>query len=165
MNKILMFFVMLFISGSCFAADTVNLNLKDVSAKVAIETLFKSSGKNYAIANVTNSMITVSITDVSFDVALKNIVKAAGMTYKIDGDIYMFDIKQNVVISPVVVPAAVVTVKTEIPKSKSNIEKVTLYYAGPNEILDYIGFGNNNSNSNSSYNNNSSYNSNNNRNR
>ena len=80
----------------------VNLDLRDVDVRAAIEALFKNTGKNYSIdANVSGTVPAVSFKDVAFDTALRNLTKTAGIVYRVDAssgsEIYLVKKREEVV--------------------------------------------------------------------
>lgn len=168
----------------CTAADTVTLELKDVDVTTAIESLFKGSGKNFIIEpGVFGRIPTLSIKDVEFEQALKLITRTAGLTFRIDTGTYMVGLKpvstgqtgiRNMGDGPGInmgsMPGANQLGAQPVTAVKpATLEKFTLTYTGPQDILYFIGGGNSNNgnnNNNNNNNNNSSgnYNSNNNNN-
>ena len=133
-----------------YAADAssqpVNLELKDVDAKAAIEALFKNSGRNYAIdGEVQGTVIpSVSFRDVAFDQALRNLLKTAGLVYRVDGDIYLISRKPTVAMNPAAGTAAITTEVAAVDTTtaeETTIEKVPLSNTGASEILSLMGGG------------------------
>ena len=160
---------------ACYAADTVTLELKDVDVTTAIESLFKGSGKNYIIEpGVYGRIPTLSIKDVEFDQALRLITRTVGLTYRIDQGTYMITAKPQVSamgnnpLGTGMGPGGISSLGpggalgqsalTQTTLKPETLDKFTLTYTGPWDILNYIGGGNNNNNNNSNgnYNNNNS---------
>ena len=117
---------------------TVNLDLKDVDVRSAIEALFKNTGRNFAIDPLVTGVIpSLSFKDVAFDQALRNLVKTAGLVYRQDGDIYLISKKPDAtstagVATAVAVDTAVVDTTTA---PETQIEKVPLSNTGAGELL------------------------------
>ncbi|MHB9037105.1 MAG: STN domain-containing protein [Armatimonadota bacterium] len=134
------------VCSAVFAADDnsnlamVSLELKDVDLRSAIESLFRGTGKNYAIeADVTGIVPSMSIRDVSFDVALKSLTKTSGLVYRIDNDIYMISKKPEIVnatstdaTAQALADAATVDATTTV---ETIIDKIQLTYTSPAELL------------------------------
>jgi hypothetical protein len=140
-NFLLIYAVLILLSSG--ANSAISLELKDTDVITAIDSLFKGSGKSYSIASGSVGRIPkLSISDVEFDQALKLICQTAGLSYKMDDIIYVISPKPvsqpNIVIQTPVIVKPVVIVKPKV-----EIEKFTLMYAGPQEIIDYI-YGRNN---------------------
>jgi len=125
---------------------TINLDLKDVDIRSAIEVLFKGTGKNYAIdPNVSGIIPSVSFKDVPFETALRNLTKSSGLVYRIDNDsnIYIVSKKIDPVpnpsggnLPPVTQPVDYVDGTTE---SEILIEKIPLNFTSASEILAMLG--------------------------
>jgi len=164
--------------STCYAADTVTLELKDVDVTTAIESLFKGSGKNYVIEQgVYGRIPTLSIKDVEFDQALRLITRSNGLTFRIDQGTYMISPKPAVTnmgtgMMGSMTPGAMTpgagmmnqqTAATTTTKP-SVLEKFQLMYSSAYDIEEIIYGSSSNNNgdydSDSSYNSNDSYNNN-----
>jgi type II secretory pathway component HofQ len=132
--------------------DTVNLDLKDVDVRAAIEALFRGTGKNYAIdPNVSGTVPSVQFRNVPFETALRNLTRSAGLVYRIDNasNIYIISKKPDVsavtssVTSqlPSVSNSTSTYVDTTTTEREVKIEKIPLNYASASEILDMLGGG------------------------
>ena len=127
-------FAFLICSVLCSA---VSLDLKNVDATTALESLFKGSGKSYTVSAGTMGQISaVSIKDVEFDQALKLICGIINMSYKLDGTTYV--IVPKVTVPTTVNTTSVVVTQPTVVTKPIVLEKFTLMYAGPQEILDII---------------------------
>jgi hypothetical protein len=123
---------------------TINLDLKDVDVRAAIEALFKNTGRNYAIdAEVQGVIPSVSFKDVPFEQALRNLLKTAGLVYRVDGNIYYISKKPPASISPTSgltsVTADVGATVDTTTAEETVIEKVPLSNTGATEILSMMG--------------------------
>ncbi len=123
------------------ANDSVNLELKDVEVKSAIEALFRNTGKNFSIdQNVQGHIPALSIKNVPFDMALRSITKSAGLVYRVDGGIYIISKKPEAnataAISTPVVDAGVLDTPTTEPEIR--IEKISLNNVSASEILSVL---------------------------
>jgi len=68
----------------------VNIELKDVPVKQAIETLFEGRGLNYYIQpGVTGRIVELKLRGVTFDEALKALGDAAGFSFRIEDGAYI----------------------------------------------------------------------------
>jgi len=132
--------------------DTVNLDLKDVDVRAAIEALFRGTGKNYAIdPNVSGTIPSVQFRNVPFETALKNLTRSAGLVYRIDNasNIYIITKKPDVSTAtssvtsqlPSVSSSTSTYVDTTTTEREVKIEKIPLNYASASEILDMLGGG------------------------
>lgn len=119
-------------------SDTVTMDMRDIDIRAAIEALFRNSGKNFAVdANVEGVIPSVSFKDVPFDIALKNLLKSSGLIYRVDHNVYIISKR------PETAQTTFETPPTEVPvadteESTVRIEKVTLNYSSPREILDMM---------------------------
>lgn len=153
---IALFAVITFSTGlmcmSCYAAEDapISLDLKDVDLRTAIESLFRNTGRNFAIdADVAGVVPSVSFNNVSFDQALKSLTKSAGLVYRVDGSIYVISKKpaaSGIATTPIVETPVIDTPVTE----ETVIDKVPLNYAGATEIYNMMQ-GNNSSSNNSGF--------------
>lgn len=121
--------------------DSVNLELKDVEVKSAIEVLFRNTGKNFSIdQNVQGIIPALSIKDVPFDAALKSLAKSAGLVYRVDGGVYIIskkpEVSANAVATAPVVDSSIVETPTTEPEIR--IEKITLNNVSASEILSIL---------------------------
>ena len=114
---------------------TVNLEFKDIEVKSAIESLFRNTGKNFAIDQDVSGVIpSLSFKDVGFDQALKNLLKTSGLTYRLDGDIYL--ISKKPVATTAVAPTDTQPVAEPEPTTaETTIEKIPLSNTGATELL------------------------------
>ena len=126
----------------------VNLDLKDVDVRAAIETLFRNTGKNFSIdGNVTGTVPAVSFKDVPFDTALRNLTKTVGLVYRVDGsggaDVYIVSKKPEQ--SPTLTPPPFVPPPVDYvdqPTQKEVlIEKIPLFHTSASEMLAMLGSG------------------------
>lgn len=139
--------------STCYAADTVTLELKDVDVTTAIESLFKGSGKNYVIEQgVYGRIPTLSIKDVEFDQALRLITRSNGLTFRIDQGTYMISPKPAVTnmgtgMMGSMTPGAMTpgagmmnpqTAATTTTTKPSVLEKFQLMYSSASDIEDII---------------------------
>lgn len=129
------------------AKDAVNLDMRDIDIRAAIEALFRGTGKNFAIdPNVSGTVSSVQFKDVSFEVALRNLTKTAGLVYRVDNasNIYIISKKPETQPRPETGITAMTPVSTYIdaPTEKEvKIEKVPLNYTSASEILAMLGSG------------------------
>jgi type II secretory pathway component HofQ len=139
----------LLVGGTCTAALTqdaagsenmISLELRDTPVRTAIDSLFKGTGKNYAIEpGVTGTIPNLSLKDVTFDQALKTLTKSAGLTYKKEGNVFLIGVKQQVEVQPPV-PTAVDTSAVEQPAEMDRkVEKIALNYADAMDISGIFG--------------------------
>ncbi len=128
--------------------DSVNLDLRDVDVRAAIEALFKNSGKNFSIdANVTGTVPAVSFKDVPFDTALRNLTKTAGLVFRMDNssgsEIYIISRKPEVPVNALAVTP--VTASMDVVDQPTDrevvIEKVPLFHTSASEMLAMLGAG------------------------
>lgn len=123
----------------------INLELKDIDIRSAIEALFKNSGKNYAIdSNVSGIVPSVSFKDVEFETALRNLCKTAGLVYRVDNtggsEVYIISRKPEQPITPVTTnPSTTVEVVEEPIEREVVIEKVPLTHMSASEMLAILG--------------------------
>jgi len=139
--------LILSIGAPILAAETsptvanVNLDLKDTDVKVALEALFRNTGKNYAVdSNVQGTISALSIKDVSFDAALRSLVKSAGLVFRQDAGVYIISLKpdssQNMNLGPSAGMAAeVASVDPTTAEPEIRIEKISLNNVSASEIL------------------------------
>lgn len=134
------------------AADLVNLDLKDVDVRAAIEAMFKNTGKNFAIdPNVIGTVPAVSFKDVPFETALRNLTRSAGLVFRVDGDSSIYIISKRPenasgaagsggAVSGAGLVAGVNLPAVDTPiESETIIEKVPLNYTSASEILAMLG--------------------------
>jgi hypothetical protein len=121
------------------SVDVVNLELKDIDVRSAIQALFRSSGRNYAVDQDVSGFVTsVSFWDVPFDAALRSLTKSAGLAFKKSDGIYQIS-KIIEVPDPGVLDIPMPTPEVEQPKSAEIIiEKIPLNHSSPSEILAYL---------------------------
>lgn len=132
--------------GTATSGETVNLELRDIDVKSAIESLFRNTGKNFAIdPNVEGVIPSLSFKDVSFDSALKNLTKTAGLTYRNDQGIYIISKKAEV--SAIRdIPQQETIIPDEPESSETQIEKIPLTYSCATDILNMMNGNYNNNN-------------------
>ncbi|MGQ9454967.1 MAG: hypothetical protein ACUVRS_04940 [Armatimonadota bacterium] len=123
----------------------INLELKDIDIRSAIEALFKNSGKNYAIdSNVLGIVPSVSFKDVEFETALRNLCKTAGLVYRVDNtggsEVYIISRKPEQPVTPITTnPSTTVEVVEETIEREVVIEKVPLTHMSASEMLAILG--------------------------
>ncbi len=123
----------------------INLELKDIDIRSAIEAMFKNTGKNYAIdSNVSGIVPSVSFKDVEFETALRNLCKTAGLVYRVDNtggsEIYIISKKPEQPVTPVTTTtASTVEVVEEPIEREVVIEKVPLTHLSASEVLAMLG--------------------------
>jgi type II secretory pathway component GspD/PulD (secretin) len=132
------------ICAVCSAADNeelVTIDLKDVDAKTAIDVLFKSTGRQFAVdAQVTGYIPIFSVKDTPFDVALKTLCKTAGLVYRVDNNIYIISKKPDtteMMRQPESVPTELAAVDTTTT-AESIIDKIPLSHTGASELLNMM---------------------------
>lgn len=122
--------------GAAEAQETVTLDLKDVDIRVAIEALFRNTGRNFAIdQNVSGTIPVLSFKDVPFETALRQLTRSAGLVFRVDGDIYIISRKPESTEIPYTTPEPLPVVQQEPTTSELRVEKITLNYSSPSEIL------------------------------
>lgn len=132
-------------------SSNVTLDLKDVDVRSAIESLFRGTGKNFAIQGDVQGIIPgLSVRDVPFETALKGLAKAADLTYRIDGDIYLIQKKQAVVEAVPQIATEEVYIEEPLVE-ESIIDKVPLSHTGASELLSMMSGDWDSNNSNSGY--------------
>lgn len=68
----------------------VNLVLKDVTVKQAIDKLFDGRGLSYSLQlGTTGKIVELTLKGISFDQALKSLTDAAGLTYRLEDGTYV----------------------------------------------------------------------------
>jgi hypothetical protein len=78
----------------------VNINLRDIPLRSALELLFQGTGLNYAVdPNVGNPLLTINLKDQPFRLALRTLVHLAasqvpGLTYTDENGLYLIKIRQ-----------------------------------------------------------------------
>jgi len=86
--------------GTDVGEKKVNLNLRDIPLRSALELLFQGTGFNFAVdAGVGNPLITINVKDLPFKRALQTLIRLAtsqvpGLTYTDDGSLYLIKIRQ-----------------------------------------------------------------------
>ena len=127
--------------------DVVNLDMRDIDIRAAIEALFRGTGKNFAIdPNVSGTVSSVQFKDVSFEVALRNLTKTAGLVYRVDNasNIYIISKKpeaQPRVDTGIVGMTPVTGYVDTTTEKEVKIEKIPLNYTSASEILAMLGGG------------------------
>ena len=60
------------------AEQNITIEFKNIDNRIAIDSIFRNSGKNYAISpEVQGTTGTISLTDVPFDTALRNLLNSS----------------------------------------------------------------------------------------
>jgi type II secretory pathway component GspD/PulD (secretin) len=119
-------------------AATVSMNLKETDVRAAIESLFRGSGKNFAIEpDVSGVIPDASFQDVSFLVALRTLVKTAGCVYRVDNDVYLIAKKPTATSTEPTASQALAdaTPVDATSTSETIIEKINLSFLSPSEML------------------------------
>lgn len=120
-------------------SEAVTMDMKDINIQTAIEAMFRNSGRNFAVdPNVEGMIPSVSFKDVPFDIALKNLLKSSGLIYRIDHNVYIISKRPETTLLMGEGPALEPTPDTEVEESTVRVEKITLNYASPREILDLM---------------------------
>ena len=118
--------------NAAYATDDklVSLELKDIDVKSAIESLFRNTGKNFAIEpDVVGTIPSMSIKDVRFDIALKSLTKTANLVYRIDNDIYLISKRPVLAPQTAVENAAVDIVNDDVTEAIAIDVILSAFYA------------------------------------
>lgn len=119
------------------AGSTVNLDLKGVELRPALEALFRAQGCNFAISDTVTGTINLHLDGATFDQALKAMTKIGGLTYRISDNIYIVERKP----SDTTVPVAVSPVETPLATTTTvevRVEKIILIYSTPSDLLEVM---------------------------
>ncbi len=139
--------VLLFVSVTASLASStsndqpnVDLDLRDVSIRSALEMLFTSAGKNFSIqGDVSGNIASLSISNVPFDVALATIEKSHGLVHSLNGDTYIIKKRPEPKIFDEVTPPEPPVVDMQVTSKETKIEKIQLMHTDPREIMAIIG--------------------------
>jgi hypothetical protein len=121
--------------------STVNLELRDVDARSALEVLFRAGGKQYTLeSGVFGSIGSVSFKDTPFETALRQLCRSAGLVYRLTDDIYTVTVRPLPQALPPSSPPPGLPV---IPAPADDVvyEKIRLTYSSAAEILSSLGQG------------------------
>lgn len=133
-------------AGAVSAAESapetpVSLELRDVDARSALETLFRSADKQFVLeSGVTGRIGSVSFKDTPFELALRQLTRSAGLTYRIADGVYTVTVKQQSVSGEV--PRATSDVPPDVlpvVAADTIVEKIKLTHMSAAEILSALG--------------------------
>lgn len=83
----------------------VTLNFSNAPIQTVLRTLFKSTGKNFAIDPAVHGMVNVNLADVSFDTALRTLLAATNPPLASDVQNGIYHITRKIVTPPVITAA------------------------------------------------------------
>jgi hypothetical protein len=144
---LLILFLVLTTTSYAQTEQNISIELNSIDIRSAIETIFKNSGKNFAIsADVQGTTGTISFTNVPFDTALRNLLSSSNLVYRIIDEIYQISTKsQKISTNLLAIPLVEISPIIETTTTKDIIiDKISLNYLSPSEILALLGNSGNN---------------------